>query len=109
MPTCGRVPIASVVGHHVSVSKLRFGLLGLAALAGLVVGFLVYGARVPSNCLDSFPPICSNMYGQALGDDWDQPVWWPTLAAGAITFLIAWAAAELVVRWRSGQRQEPAH
>jgi hypothetical protein len=91
------------------MSKLRFGPLALAALAGLVAGYLVYGARFPSNCLDSYPPICSNMYGQALRDDWDQPVWWPTLAAGAITFLIAWAAAELVFRWRVGQRKEPSN
>ena len=87
------------------MSKRRLGPLVLAALAALMAGFLVYGARHPGNCADSYPPICSNMFGQALGDDWDQPVWWPTLAAGAVTFLIVWAAAEFLVRWRAGQRK----
>ena len=88
------------------MAKSRFVALGLAALAGLTAGFLVYGARFPSSCLDSYPPICSNMYGQALGDDWDQPVWWPTLVAGAITFLVVWALGELLARWRASRRPE---
>ena len=78
------------------VSKPRFGPMVLASLAGLVAGFLVYGARFPSACADSYPPICSNMFGQALGDDWDQPVWWPTLAAGAVTFVIGWGRPRLL-------------
>ena len=91
------------------MSKLRFGPLMLAVLTGLVAGFLVYGARYPVSCADSYPPICSNMFGQGLGDDWDQPVWWPTLAAGAITFLIAWAAAEFFARRRAGLRRGPSN
>ena len=91
-----------------AMSKLRLGPLMLASLAGLVVGFLVYALRFPSNCADSYPPICSNAFGQGLGDDWDQPVWWPTLAAGVIAFVIVWAAAEAVARRRSRRRTEVA-
>lgn len=73
-------------------------------MAGLVVGLLVYGMRSPSLCADSYPPICSNMFGQGLGDRWDQPVWPQTLAAGAIAFLVVWVVGEALLRWHAGRR-----
>jgi hypothetical protein len=55
-----------------------------------VVGCLVYVDRFPASCLLSSPPICSTAFGQGLGDHWDQPVWWPTLIAGAAPFAVVW-------------------
>jgi hypothetical protein len=56
-------------------------------------------------CADSYPPICSNMFGQGLGDDWDQPVWPQTLVAGAIAFLVVWAAGSAPRRWYAVRRE----